>query len=608
MKYALLILSSLILTSPLIADDWPQWRGPDRTGLSKEVNLLKEWSESGPKVAWEIDNVGIGYSSVVIADGRIYTMGDIEGVEHTMCFSEKDGSLLWARQPGPVEEVLDAKVKEQFDRFDSNKDGKLSEEEAIAGLGARAFASDKKDEGIDVAAIASKRAAVFVKTYDQNSDVQLDAKEMPASLGREVNKIDAATGGRTQSNTIGKARAERTIALLDEDSDGSISQKEARGSLVQSIFNNADKKLDGEKKGDGVLTADELTEYFAKRETGRDGLITVEELTAFFQKNHPGTDGVLDLADLKRSVGGYRNGMGDGPRGTPTVDGDFVFTEGGNGDLTCFDTKTGDTVWHVNLSEDFGGKRPGWGYSESPLVAGNLLLVTPGGKEGTMVALDKKTGKQVWRSSDLTEAAHYSSPVLATVAGKEQVVQFGRESVFGLTLNDGNFLWKYSGAANGTANCSSPVIANDMVLSASAYGTGGGLVKVSADGDAQKAEELWFEKSFQNHHGGFVKVGEHVYGFGANTLICLNFKTGEIAWQEKSVGKGSVVFADGMLYCLGERHEVALVEANSKEYVEKGRFKIEDRGRPSWAHPVVANGKFYIRNQGVLTAYDVAAK
>jgi len=396
-----------------------------------------------------------------------------------------------------------------------------------------------------------------------------------------------------------------TLKTLDKDGDGQVSQKESRGTVVQGIFRNVDKKIAGERRGDGQLTGEEMTTYFSKREAGRNGIITADEMAAYFEKNYPGRDGVLNMADLKRSIGGYRNGQGDGPRGTPTVDGDRLFTEGGNGDVTCFDAETGKTIWHVNLVDDFGGKRPGWGYSESPLVVGNIVFVTPGGSEGTLIALNKKTGEPVWRSSGVIEAAHYASPLVAEISGKKQIVQFGRESLFGVTFDDGNFLWKYSGAANGTANCMTPIIDGDYVLSSSAYGTGGGLVKISSDGDSQKADEKWFEKTFANHHGGLVKIGDYVYGFGSNSLICVNFLTGEIAWQEKSVSKGSLIYADGQLYCLGERHEVALVEATPKAYSEKGRFKIEPQGRPSWAHPILANGRFYIRDQHMLTAYDV---
>src|SRR6185436_1526872 len=144
------------------------------------------------------------------------------------------------------------------------------------------------------------------------------------------------------------------------------------------------------------------------------------------------------------------------------------------------------------------------------------------------------------------------------------------------------------------------------VFAASAYGTGGGLAKIATDGAAQKAEQVYFVKKMDNHHGGIVKVGDWMYGFGSG-LLCMNFMTGEIKWQARSVGKGSLVVADGMLYLLGEGHEMALAEATPDEYRERGRFKLPNRGKPSWAHPVVLGGRLYIRDLNTLTAYDVKA-
>jgi outer membrane protein assembly factor BamB len=238
-------------------------------------------------------------------------------------------------------------------------------------------------------------------------------------------------------------------------------------------------------------------------------------------------------------------------------------------------------------------------------MVGDLLIVTPGGKLGTVAALNKNTGEVVWRSEDIQESAQYSSPVLADILGVRQIVQFARENVFGVSLEDGKLLWKYGNANNGTANVATPIVENNHVFASSGYGTGGGLAKISEDGGGLSATEVYFDKKMANHHGGIVKVGDHMYGFGSGGLICMNFLTGEIAWQDRSVGKGSLLVADGMLYLLGERQEVALAHASPKEYVETGRFKIPSHGRPSWAHPVVAGGRLYIRDQGSLTAYDV---
>ncbi|MFP6691458.1 MAG: PQQ-binding-like beta-propeller repeat protein, partial [Pirellulales bacterium] len=197
--------------------------------------------------------------------------------------------------------------------------------------------------------------------------------------------------------------------------------------------------------------------------------------------------------------------------------------------------------------------------------------------------------------------------IVADLAGQRQFVIFARSNVFGLGLQDGQKLWSYSKANNGTANCATPLAYKDHVFASSDYGTGGGLVRITASGDAQRADEVYFEQKMRNHHGGIVRVGEYMYGYGSS-LICMNFLTGEIAWTNRSVGKGSLIYADGMLYVLSEGHQVGLVEATPDEYRELGRFSIERQGRPSWAHPVVANGRFYIRDQQRLTCYDVTAK
>ncbi|MGH7199853.1 MAG: PQQ-binding-like beta-propeller repeat protein, partial [Planctomycetaceae bacterium] len=303
----------------------------------------------------------------------------------------------------------------------------------------------------------------------------------------------------------------------------------------------------------------------------------------------------------------YTHNHGDGPRGTPTVDGGRVYVEGGGGDLTCLEAATGKVVWSLHLVDDLGGRVPGWGYSESPLVEGDMLIVTPGGDDGALAALDKRTGEILWRSTDVTDRAHYSSPIAADIHGVRQIIQFTRERVVGLDAKDGRLLWEYDGSANDTANVATPIVKDEFVFTSSGYGTGGGLVKIIKDGDGMQAEEVWFNRSMANHHGGVILVEGHLYGFGSGGLICLDFETGEIAWRDRSVRKGSLTYADGRLYCLGEKNEMALVEANPREYVEKGRFELPDSGKPTWAHPVVANGKLFLRDQNTLTCHNVKA-
>ncbi len=591
------------------ADDWPQWRGVNRDAKSAETGLLKEWPEGGPAVVWAIEDAGVGYSAVSVVDGKIFTMGDLNGVEHILAFDEKTGKRLWAVQPEPVAAKIDAEVAGQFAKMDTNQDGVVDEFEILEKGNYQVVNFESAESTVDVASAAAKRSAAFIAHYDKDGDGALDVSEIPSGLGRSMRTIDRPSGGRKEAGSIAEARVAAVVAKLDTDKSGALERKEYQSTILRSEANNIDQPAEaGGKRGDEILTAEELKNHFARKETGFDGKISTEELTNYFEKNHPGRDGRLTPADVKGSMGGFRNDQGDGPRGTPTVVGDRLYTEGGNGDVACLDATTGKTVWYKSLVDDFGGKRPGWGYSESPLVNGDLVFVTPGGSSGTLVALNKDSGATVWTSTAVTQGAHYASPVLATIQGRKQVVQFGRESMFGVAEDGGTQMWSYKNAANGTANCATAVIDGNYVLASSAYGIGGGLAEISVEGGGQQSKEVWFEKKLANHHGGLVKVGDHVYGFGTGGLICIHFLTGEIKWTDPSVKKGSLIYADGMLYCLGEAHEVALVEANPTAYVERGRFKIKPQGRPSWAHPVVANGRFYIRDQHTLTAYDVKAK
>ena len=596
------VLAVLPMASSYGQENWPQWRGPNRDGISPDKGLLKEWPKDGPTVLWQVDTVGVGYSSIAVQGGRIYTQGDLQGVEHVLCLDAKTGQVLWATQPEPVKQRLAERVAKEVQELDTNKDGTIDEVEAINRLGFEYNSFDSKVEG-DAQELAKARTQRLFKLLDKNQDQRLSGDQVPRRFYDEFERIEQEDK-TADAKALAATRAAAWMTAYDKNADKIIDREEARNSIVDHYFGRMDNEDKATKKGDQKLTVEEIETYFQMREAGKDGVITADEMTAYYANRYPGGDGLLTADEVRGYFGGYRNGQGDGPRGTPTVEGDRVYTEGGDGDVTCMEAATGQTIWHVNLTSDFGGGRPGWGYSESALLEGDMLIVTPGGKQGTVLALDKKTGSKIWQSDEVTEGAHYSTPVVADILGTRTLVQFARESVFGLTLDGGRFLWKYSGANNGTANCATPIVADNMVFSSSAYGTGGGLAKILKDGEKQKAEEVYFEKKMGNHHGGIVKVVDYMYGFD-DGLLCMDFKTGAIAWQNRSVGKGSLVVADGMLYLLSEGHEVALAEATPEAYKEHGRFQIPSHGRPSWAHPVVIGGVFYIRDQQSLTAYQV---
>ena len=284
----------------------------------------------------------------------------------------------------------------------------------------------------------------------------------------------------------------------------------------------------------------------------------------------------------------------------------YVLTE--SGDLFCMKAVDGSEVWHRNILRDFGGRNIPWLISESPLVDGNNVIVTPGGPNAAIVSLDKMTGKTVWTSKELSDEAGYASPVVADVQGVRTVMTLTAQAGVGVRASDGKLMWRYRPVANGTANITTPIFFDNKVFYTSAYNTGGALLGLTAQNGVVDAKEIYFTREMQNHHGGVVLVNGYLYGFNNSILTCLEFATGKMMWRDRSVGKGSLTFADGNLYIESENNVVGLAEASPTGYKEKGRFRIADQGLPSWAHPVVSDGRLYIRNQATLASYDIRAK
>jgi outer membrane protein assembly factor BamB len=418
---ALVFSSALAFAGPPDSFDWPQWQGPDRNAVSKELGLLKEWPNGGPPLAWKIKGLGGGYSAPSVAAGRIFGMSNRGNDEVVWALSQKDGKELWVRRLGP-------------------------------------------------------------------------AFQQRASQGKE------------------------------------------------------------------------------------------------------------------------------GPGCTPTVDGDRLYVLGLGGDLACLQARDGKIIWQRSLTRDFGGTSPRWSYRESPLVDGNKVICTPGGPDATLVALDKLTGKTNWKSQvPGSPGAAYASAIAIDFDGQREYVQLTQSTLVGVAASDGKFLWRYDKPANRMGiNCSTPLYHDGLVYAASAYGTGGGLVRLSKDAKSVKAEEVYFTKKMQNHHGGMILVDGCLYGAnGGNEggfLVCLDFQSGKVLWDERDSGerrapKGSVALADGRLYYRTENGAMLLIEPNPNRFVECGRFEQPDRSNaPAWPHPVIANGKLYLRDQDVLLCYDVKAK
>jgi outer membrane protein assembly factor BamB len=401
----LAVVSSLALAgSTLVADDWPQWRGPRRDGVSAERGLLKQWPSGGPPLAWQARGAGEGYSSMAVANGRLITLGARAGTEYVIAFDIASGKRLWE-----------------------------------------------------------------------------------ASNGRRFN-----------------------------------------------------------------------------------------------------------------------NDRGDGPRATPTVDGDRVYAFGSSGDLTVLEAATGKVVWTQNLLQKFGGSNIGWGLSESPLVLSDRILVNAGGSGSSIVALRKADGSLIWRTQ--SDEPGYSSAVLMEAGGVRQAVFFTGERALGVDVNDGRLLWSYDRVANRTANIATPIVRDQRVFLSSDYGTGAALLSIAVEGGKVAAREVYFTRDMRNHHASSVLVGDHLYGFSSSILTAMHFDSGKVAWRDRSVGKGSLVFADERLYLFSENGVVGLAEASAAGYREHGRFSLRAGNLPTWSHPVVSGGRLFLRDQDTIYAYNVAAR
>jgi outer membrane protein assembly factor BamB len=429
LRLTVLTAAAATAVGAALAADWPQWRGPDRTGVSSETGLLKSWPAGGPKLLWTATGCGAGYGSVAVADGKIFTTGYLGEEEHVVCLSADGGKVLWTA-------------------------------------------------------------------------------------------------------AIGAASAPR-------------------------------KK--GEKRGGESI--------------------------------------------------GY-----PGSRSTPTVDGGRVYAVSSLGDMVCCDT-AGKKLWGKSFPKEFGGSSmSGWGFAESPLIDGDKVIVTPGGADAALVALDKKTGAVIWKAAiPGGRGAGYASAVVSEAGGVRQYVQVldKKRGVVGVDAAGGKLLWSYNRICNGTANIPTPIIKGDHVLASTGYNDGGtALLKLSKSGDGFRAEEIWYKNNaeLQNHHGGMVLIGDHVYlGHGHNNGFptCVELLTGNIVWgKERGPGANSAALtaADGMLYFRYQDHTMALIEATPTGKRIAGTFKIPNGQRESWAHPVVSGGKLYLRNQDQLLCYDVKAQ
>ncbi len=302
------------------------------------------------------------------------------------------------------------------------------------------------------------------------------------------------------------------------------------------------------------------------------------------------------------------NKWGDGPRGTPTVDQDRVYALSGQGFLICVNAATGKQLWTTAM-KDFGGKVPGWGYTESVLVDGNLVVCTPGGPQGTLLALDKMTGKKVWQSSEWTDGAQYSSVIAVTHNGSRQYIALTMQHFGGVDAKDGSKLWLADWTGR-TAVIPTPIFSEGSVYVASGYGVGCKQVHI---GPKNVVEDSWTNANMVNHHGGVILQKGYLYGYSdKGGWVCQDWKTGDVKWASKNLGKGAIHCADDMLYLLEESSgTVVLIDASPEGWSEHSRFKLDPQStlrKPDgrvWTHPVVANGRLYLRDQEMLSCFEI---
>lgn len=318
-------------------------------------------------------------------------------------------------------------------------------------------------------------------------------------------------------------------------------------------------------------------------------------------------DGKVQWKTKLGKVGPNRGPQYPGSRSTPTIDGDRIYALGSDGDLACLDAKRGTVIWTKNLQKDLGGKPGAWAYTESPLIDGDKLICSPGGTEATVVALQKSTGELIWKcATEEGDEASYSSPIKAEIDGVSQYVMFLSKGVAGIDAKSGKFLWRYKKTADQAANVQTPVVNGNLVYTGASR-VGGSVAAIT--GGATEAKEVYFSKTLPTGMGGAVLVGDYLYGTSGPTILCVKYSTGEIQWQERSIGASSICYADGKLYLHGENNDIAVVEANPTAYKLLGKAtppNAPDRGQSkAWTYPAISDGKLLVFDSGSLWCYDI---
>jgi len=298
-----------------------------------------------------------------------------------------------------------------------------------------------------------------------------------------------------------------------------------------------------------------------------------------------------------------------GTRSTPTVDQGRLYHENAVGDVVCLDAQSGRPIWSRNILKEFNGRNIEWGLSESLLIDGNRMICTPGGQEAGVVALDKRTGKTVWVCPDTGDKPGYASPIMFEHQGLRQIVLFMAKSVVGVQAETGRLLWQVKHETPFDENINRPVFYKGAVIVASRT-SGAQSLSLQVEGQRVSVEQTWTSDLLEPQHGGMLLLDGHLYGACRQAKlgpwVCLEAASGRRLYAEAGVGPGSLTYADGHIYALNQKGIMALIEATPTRFKLICQFKLPAQGQgPTWAHPVVAHGRLYIRHDDFLYCYNV---
>lgn len=294
-----------------------------------------------------------------------------------------------------------------------------------------------------------------------------------------------------------------------------------------------------------------------------------------------------------------------GSRSTPTIAGDLLYIYSGHGVLTCMDANNGDVQWRKDVFSDFDGGNIQWGVTETPVVDGDIIYITPGGKKNNVVALNRFNGNLEWSSPGEGELSAYCTPLLVELPQRKLLVTMTADHIIGLDASDGSMLWSYPQTNRYQVHANTPIYHDGGLFCFSGYGQGGVKLELSADGST--VEKAWFNDNLDSRIGGMVMVDGYLYGSGDNNREwrCVDWETGEEKYASKDIGKGVTIYADGMLYCYSDRGELGLAEATPQEFNLVSKTRVELGSGQHWSHPVIHNGRLYLRHGDALIAYKI---